>query len=167
MVSAFHLPPGSYHELDEPAITQSPPPDHATTSSHPLTNDTEKATHNLDAAPDGGLRAWMVAAGAATIFFCTLGLSNTFGLFEAYYLTHQLQGQTESTISWIGSVQSFLQFFSGMLAGPLFDRYGVWVGSLFPQRQLFNYLQSLTQLPGHLPLLRPLRFLPHDALPML
>lgn len=143
MSSPLKSPPNSSQELDGRTGTQplpkskvqpgahleaqSSPPKHEITSSHSLTNDIEKATPTSGAAPDGGLRAWMVAAGAATIFFCTLGLSNTFGLFVEYYLTHQLQGQTESTISWIGSMQSFLQFLSGMLAGPLFDRYGVWV----------------------------------------
>ncbi|PWY94778.1 MFS general substrate transporter, partial [Aspergillus sclerotioniger CBS 115572] len=78
-------------------------------------------------APDGGLRAWLVAAGAGSVFFCTLGLANSFGAFEDYYLTHQLKGDTEGAISWIGSLQSFLQFFSGMLGGPLFDRYGAKV----------------------------------------
>ncbi|KAL2832990.1 major facilitator superfamily domain-containing protein [Aspergillus cavernicola] len=77
--------------------------------------------------PDGGLRAWIVAAGAASVFFCTLGLANSFGAFEEYYLTHQLKGDTASAISWIGSLQSFLQFFSGMLGGPLFDRFGAKV----------------------------------------
>jgi MFS family permease len=78
----------------------------------------------------------MVAGGAATIFFCTLGLSNTFGVFVEYYLTHQLQGETESSISWIGSVQTFLQLFAGMLGGPLFDRYGVWVSSVPSLRRM-------------------------------
>ncbi|RHZ47217.1 MCT family MFS transporter [Aspergillus thermomutatus] len=75
-------------------------------------------------APDGGLRAWLVAAGAASVFLCTLGLANSFGTFEEYYLTHQLKRETASAISWIGSLQSFLQFFSGMVGGPLFDRFG-------------------------------------------
>ncbi|KAK9786728.1 putative Major facilitator superfamily (MFS) profile domain-containing protein [Seiridium cardinale] len=41
-------------------------------------------------APDGGLTAWLVAAGGATVFFCCLGFTNAFGAFEEYYLTHQL-----------------------------------------------------------------------------
>lgn len=75
-------------------------------------------------APEGGTRAWLVAGGSASIFFCTLGFSNSFGTFEEYYITHQLQGESASRISWIGSLGSFLPFFAGMVAGPLFDRYG-------------------------------------------
>lgn len=76
---------------------------------------------------ESNLRSFGVVAGAACIFFCTLGLSNSFGTFEEYYLTHQLSSESPSVISWIGSLQSFLQFFTGMLGGPLFDRYGSMV----------------------------------------
>jgi hypothetical protein len=81
-----------------------------------------------DVAPDGGLRAWLVPGGAAAIFLSTLGLGSSFGAFESYYLRHQLSSEAESKIAWIGSLQSFLQILSGMLGGPLFDRYGslVW-----------------------------------------
>lgn len=78
-------------------------------------------------APDGGIRAWFVAGGAASIFLCTLGLANSFGTFEQYYLSHQLKGDSASKVAWTGSLQSFLQFFAGMLGGPLFDRYGSMV----------------------------------------
>jgi hypothetical protein len=78
----------------------------------------------FDPAPEGGTRAWLVAGGGAAIFFCTLGFANSFGAFEEYYLTHQLLGYSPSRVAWIGSLQSFLQFFAGMFGGPLFDRYG-------------------------------------------
>jgi MFS family permease len=75
-------------------------------------------------APEGGSRAWIVAAGGGAIFFSTLGFANSFGTFEEYYLSHQLKDWSASDISWIGSLAIFLQFFAGMLSGPLFDRYG-------------------------------------------
>jgi hypothetical protein len=77
--------------------------------------------------PEGGLQAWLVAAGGACIFFSALGFANSFGVFEEYYLTHQLQGQSADNVAWIGSVSSFLQFAAGAIGGPLFDRYGAWV----------------------------------------
>jgi hypothetical protein len=96
-------------------------------------DDEKTATYGPDSefepAPEGGARAWAVAAGAAAIFFCTLGFGNTFGIFEEYYLTHQLQGELASKISWIGSLLSFLQFLAGMVGGPLFDRLGAKVCS--------------------------------------
>ncbi|KAK2053119.1 riboflavin transporter MCH5 [Colletotrichum caudatum] len=62
-----------------------------------------------DDFPEGGTRAWLVAAGTAGILFCSLGYTNSFG------------------ISWIGSIQAFLVFASGAVGGPIFDRYGAWI----------------------------------------
>ncbi|KAK2037186.1 MFS general substrate transporter [Colletotrichum somersetense] len=106
-------------------------------SAHSLNNndDDEKATDSSNTAPDGGFSVWIVAAGSATISFCTLGLSDPFGVFLEYYRTHHLQGKSASNISWIGSTQSFLQFFSGMIAGPLFDRHGALV--MYPAAFLY------------------------------
>lgn len=91
-------------------------------------------------APDGGLRAWLVAAGGAAIFFCCLGFSNAFGAFQEYYMRHQLRDETPGDIAWIGSLSAFLQFASGMVGGPLFDRFGgrVWflVLSMFKKQIL-------------------------------
>ncbi|KJZ70873.1 hypothetical protein HIM_09738 [Hirsutella minnesotensis 3608] len=75
-------------------------------------------------APEGGVRAWLVAAGGAAIFFSTLGLSNSFGTFEEYYLSHQLTSESPSKVSWIGSLALFLQFSAGVVAGPAFDVFG-------------------------------------------
>ncbi|KFY40156.1 hypothetical protein V494_03629 [Pseudogymnoascus sp. VKM F-4513 (FW-928)] len=75
-------------------------------------------------APDGGARAWIVAAGGSAILFCCLGFANSFGTFEQYYLTHQLRGHSADKIAWIGSISAYLQFGAGMFGGPMFDRYG-------------------------------------------
>ncbi len=96
---------------------------------HPL--DVEKPSPDadiIDKAPDGGARAWLVASGGFFILFCGLGFANSFGTFEEYYLTHQLKGYSPDDVAWIGSVGAFLQFAIGALAGPLFDRFGAWVG---------------------------------------
>ena len=77
--------------------------------------------------PEGGLQAWLVAAGAAGSFFCTLGYTNVFGIFQAYYKFNQLPDTSADAIAWIGSIQSFLIFAIGAVGGPLFDRYGAWV----------------------------------------
>ncbi|KAK7970081.1 hypothetical protein PG988_009154 [Apiospora saccharicola] len=50
----------------------------------PLTMDEE-----YGAAPDGGLKAWLVAAGGASVFFCCLGFAKSFGTFSQYYATYQ------------------------------------------------------------------------------
>lgn len=84
----------------------------------------------VDDYPDGGTRAWLVAAGASGAFFCTLGYTNVFGIFQAYYQINQLPHEGASRIAWIGSIQAFLIFATGAVGGPLFDRYGAWVGSV-------------------------------------
>ncbi|KAK0621636.1 major facilitator superfamily domain-containing protein [Bombardia bombarda] len=82
---------------------------------------------NFEPAPDGGLEAWLVAAGGCCLFFCCLGFSNSFGNFAEYYMTHELRAESPDSIAWIGSLSAFLQFAAGMVGGPLFDRYGAKV----------------------------------------
>ncbi|KAK0738160.1 major facilitator superfamily domain-containing protein [Schizothecium vesticola] len=83
---------------------------------------------NSDPAPDGGLRAWLVALGAASTAFACLGLTNSFGVFQSYYATQLLSSSSPDAIAWIGSLSTFLQFAFGGLAGPLFDRFGpAWI----------------------------------------
>lgn len=53
--------------------------------------------------------------------FATFGYANTFGVFQAYYATGY-PNETASNISWVGSVQLFLQFSLGAVVGPLYDR---------------------------------------------
>ncbi|OCH92818.1 MFS general substrate transporter [Obba rivulosa] len=74
--------------------------------------------------PDGGLRAWLTVAGAFLAVFCTFGQLNSFGTFQSWYADHQLQHLPQSTISWIGSLQLWVFFFSGGFIGRLFDAYG-------------------------------------------
>ena len=81
----------------------------------------------MQRAPDGGVRAWLVASGGFSILFCGLGFANSFGAFEQYYLSHQLRDRSPDDVAWIGSMAAFLQFAVGAVAGPLFDRFGAWV----------------------------------------
>ncbi|KAI2783948.1 MFS general substrate transporter [Daldinia loculata] len=104
----------------------------------------ENATSKLPEAPDGGLRAWLVTAGAACVFFSAMGFSNAFGVFEEYYLSHQLNGQSPDKVAWIGSLATALQFLSGNIGGPLFDRFGAWV--LRPAMVLYVFSIMMTSL---------------------
>ncbi|KAF4960236.1 hypothetical protein FSARC_10524 [Fusarium sarcochroum] len=81
-------------------------------------NNTEK-TPPHDDAPDGGFNAWFQAVLAHIVFFNTWGVANGFGIFQQYYT--QTLGETQSTISWIGSVQVFFLFSVGVIAGRLTD----------------------------------------------
>lgn len=55
-------------------------------------------------------RAYLSVFGAFLALFCTFGDINSFGTFQAWYLTHQLHSMSPSAISWIGSVQLFIFF---------------------------------------------------------
>ncbi|KAH6620883.1 major facilitator superfamily domain-containing protein [Chaetomium sp. MPI-SDFR-AT-0129] len=138
-----------------------PPHDEKKTATpNDTTTDTESAKANLAAepgtepetgtsaafppAPDGGPRAWLVVGGSACIFFSCLGFMNSFGVFQAYYMAHQLRGHTPDEISWIGSLMAFIQFAGGAVAGPLFDRYGVWV--IRPGAVLYVFALMMTSI---------------------
>ncbi|KAF2870337.1 major facilitator superfamily domain-containing protein [Massariosphaeria phaeospora] len=98
----------------------------------------------LTPAPDGGLEAWLVAGGASCVFFCGLGFANSFGVFQAYYMTHQLAHESPDKIAWIGSLSAFLSLLTGAIGGPLFDRYGAWI--LRPAAIFYVFAVMMTSL---------------------
>ncbi len=70
--------------------------------------------------PDGGFTAWAQVMGSWCVLFCTFGLVNSFGVYQAYY-ERTLVGTSASDISWVGSVQGALLLCGGLVSGPLFD----------------------------------------------
>jgi len=110
------------HQQTNPSDPEKPSDD--------MCNTRGKNEEDLFNPPDGGVRAWLTTAGAACTFFAALGFANSFGVFEEYYLSHQLKDQSADNVAWIGSLSAFLQFAAGAIGGPLFDRYGAWVCSL-------------------------------------
>ncbi|KAK5995713.1 Altered inheritance of mitochondria protein 24 [Cladobotryum mycophilum] len=79
---------------------------------------------NLTDFPDGGVEAWLMVAGGWCALFCTFGLVNCVGVFEAYYVSGPLKQYPSSTVSWISSAQVFIMIFLGVVWGRLFDNYG-------------------------------------------
>ena len=107
------------------------PSDSSGTGEPPLQEGgTSQMDDKFGPAPDGGIRAWLVAAGGACVFFCCLGFANSFGTFAQYYATHQLPHRSPDDIAWIGSLNGYLQMAMGLLGGPAFDRYGSKVSSV-------------------------------------
>ncbi|EGE77998.1 riboflavin transporter MCH5 [Blastomyces dermatitidis ATCC 18188] len=94
--------------------------------------------------PDGGARAWAVAAGTSGVLFCTFGMANAFGVLQEYYTSHQLSETSPSAISWIGSLQVFILFASALVGGPLFDQYGAKV--IWPSAALYVLSLMMTSL---------------------
>lgn len=122
------------------------------------TLDIEEEPLAFEDAPDGGVKAWLVAAGGSAIFFCCLGFANSFGTFEQYYLTHQLKERSPDAIAWIGSLSVYMQFASGMVAGPLFDRFGAAVSVHTPslnKLRLGLCAYPLTRTNAHHQIIRP------------
>ncbi|KAL1860663.1 hypothetical protein VTK73DRAFT_7213 [Phialemonium thermophilum] len=126
-------------------LTKSTPPDQYDTDATQQTAvDKEPANPDVSEYPEGGLRAWLVAAGTASIMFCTMGYTNSFGVFQAYYMDHQLHNESADRIAWIGSIQSFLIFGTGLLGGPMFDRYGAKI--IWPSAVLYVFAIMMTSL---------------------
>ncbi|KAL2140412.1 hypothetical protein VTI28DRAFT_3832 [Corynascus sepedonium] len=82
---------------------------------------------DISEAPEGGLRAWLVVVGSGFVFFSCLGFVNTFGVFQQYYMSHQLRNHTPDNIAWIGALMAFVQSGAGAITGSLFDRFGARV----------------------------------------
>ncbi|KAJ4390164.1 hypothetical protein N0V93_007638 [Gnomoniopsis smithogilvyi] len=94
--------------------------------------------------PEGGFQAWLVVSGAAAVMFCTFGYLTGFGIYQQWYSEHQLKSYTLSDISWIGSVQIFLNFAGGLVGGPILDRKGNVV--LLPASVIYVVSLILTSL---------------------
>ncbi|KAG2351958.1 MFS general substrate transporter [Suillus spraguei] len=71
--------------------------------------------------PDGGLAAWLVVVGANFMLFSTVGLANSWGVFQVYYEENLLRHTSPSIIAWIGSVQYALVYLPALVTGRLFD----------------------------------------------
>lgn len=50
------------------------------------------------------------------------GLINAFGVFQVYYKETLIPSSSDSSISWIGSIEAFLLCCTTIFAGPAFDR---------------------------------------------
>lgn len=61
------------------------------------------------------------------------GLVNAFGSWQTFYNDNLLRHESESNISWVGSIQAFLLLLVGVATGPLFDagffQYLLYAGS--------------------------------------
>ncbi|XXG95491.1 hypothetical protein Hte_001755 [Hypoxylon texense] len=65
---------------------------------------------------------WNQVAVAFYVCFCTMGISNSFGVFQSYYEGNLLDSFSPSTISWIGTTQGFLLSIVSFFSGPLYDK---------------------------------------------
>ncbi|KAH8895561.1 MFS general substrate transporter [Thozetella sp. PMI_491] len=91
-----------------------------------IDSDTAEDTYSEPALeyPEGGRVGWLVVFGS----FCTLvsvhGVINSASVFESYFKENQLKEYSPSDIGWIFSSYTFVVYFLGIQAGPIFDRHG-------------------------------------------
>lgn len=70
-----------------------------------------------DVFPEGGTAAWVVVLGCWCGLFCTFGLVNCIGVFEAYYISDRgpLHHYSQGAVSWITSFQAWGIPFGGII----------------------------------------------------
>ncbi|KAI8819709.1 MFS general substrate transporter [Fimicolochytrium jonesii] len=83
----------------------------------------EQTTHvtAVDEQPDGGLRGWLTVFGSWLFQFCMVGAVTSFGAYQDFYSERFLSNVAPSAISWIGTIQLFLEYFLGLSVGRLLD----------------------------------------------
>lgn len=99
------------------------------------------------------LRRFTVIAAASLVLFIGVGFTNTFGVFEEYYVQNTLQGEKPEKIIVIGSTASSLYLILGAFAGRFADLVGyrpslligmaLMVGSMFAASVSNTYAQLL------------------------
>jgi len=73
----------------------------------------EKKTLDVKSgAEHPGTKGYLTVFGAFVSLLVTFGQMNAFGTFQAWYSSHQLKWMSQSTISWIGSLQLLVFFLS-------------------------------------------------------
>ncbi|GAA5996083.1 hypothetical protein JCM5350_007007 [Sporobolomyces pararoseus] len=120
-----YFPPENYESLDE--IEREKREAESRQATEKGATELEKGAHPgltttvADEYPDGGLRAWLVVAGAWAVSFATWGYVNSFGVLLSYTIENSLADYTESEIAWIGSFQIAAVLFTAVLSGKAFD----------------------------------------------
>lgn len=118
-----NTPRASFDKLDRPKLADAK-------SDTSISSDIEKASPTTDyrPAPDGGVQAWLVVAGTFVLIMTNFGLLTSYGVFQSYYVSHQLAHLPASTVSWIGSLQTFMILGGSFVFGKISDDYGSrWV----------------------------------------
>ncbi|SPC65570.1 related to Monocarboxylate transporter 1 [Ustilago sp. UG-2017b] len=125
-----NTPCTSFDKLDRPKFPQEKSPSYSSHANVDIEKATPLSTNPTDVgpAPDGGLQAWLVVAGTFILIMTNFGLLTSYGVFQTFYLSHQLIHTPSSTVSWIGSLQTFMILGGSFVFGKFSDDYGSrWV----------------------------------------
>lgn len=79
---------------------------------------------NADLFPEGGIKAYTVLFGSFCGMISSLSFLNAAGVLQSYLLENVLTSANPSTVGWIFSINSFVQFGCLLVVGPIFDHFG-------------------------------------------
>lgn len=79
---------------------------------------------NPELFPEGGIQAYTVLFGSFCGMIASLAFINSSGVLQSYLLDHILVDVPTSTVGWIFSINSFIEFGALLVIGPFFDRVG-------------------------------------------
>ncbi|PYI05426.1 hypothetical protein BO78DRAFT_419636 [Aspergillus sclerotiicarbonarius CBS 121057] len=89
-------------------------------------------------SPNGGFRAWFQVLASFVVFVNTwFAIINSYGTYQTFYEGPLLPTITASTISWVGSLQSFLIMFLDVLSAPIYD--GGYIFSCYTPAYFWQY----------------------------
>ena len=83
------------------------------------------AHENDQVFPEGGWRAWITIIGTLFGLMTVFGIMDTMASIQLYITKHQLADVKLSSVSWIFSLYMFTNLALGIIAGPIFDIYGI------------------------------------------
>ncbi|ODQ52578.1 MFS general substrate transporter [Saitoella complicata NRRL Y-17804] len=78
----------------------------------------------IDLPPDGGLKAWLVILGGFLFMVGTLGLNNSYGAFQSYYIDTLYTTTSPAVITLIGSLGGTVLMLLGAIVGRIVDKFG-------------------------------------------
>lgn len=76
---------------------------------------------------EGGVAAWLTVLGSVLVYYCSMGILNSFGFFNNYYSSEFLEKTSTSNIAFIGTLQIALMNSLAAVSGALCDIYGIRV----------------------------------------
>ncbi|KAI8320379.1 MFS general substrate transporter [Martensiomyces pterosporus] len=75
------------------------------------------------AKPDSKF-GWLVVFCAACNLAVTMGIVNSFGVYQTYYMNILYKNESASELAWVNTLTPFLMLFGAAATGPLTDRFG-------------------------------------------
>jgi hypothetical protein len=106
--------PGSIKPFSQ--ASSSPTPINSIAETNGSSGSWEQKLRNKEEEERPGLRGYLTVFGAFLSLLVTFGQMNAFGTFQTWYSNHQLQQLSQSTISWIGSLQLLIFFLAVRVA---------------------------------------------------